>query len=111
MGRPSRIGCAVIGKAHMCKSQHEECDSKSNETPFGIVRMATPGDGNDINKDLADKGNGTKEPPAKMVRVDELEASIKQILERTLRKATQEHNPLTEKASQDSARCEKSPCQ
>ena len=71
--------------------------------------MATPGDGNNVNKDLTDKGKGSKEPPAKMVRMDELKASIKEILERTLRKAAQERNPLTEKASQDSARGEKSP--
>jgi len=88
---------------------HEECDSKSKEISFGVVRMATPGDGNNVNKDLTDKGKGSQEPPAKMVRVDELETSIKKILERTLRKAAQEHNPLTEKASQDSARGEKSP--
>ena len=65
--------------------------------------MATPGDGNNVNKDLTDKGKG------KMVRVDELKASIKKILERTLRKEAQERNPLTEKVSQDSARGEKSP--
>ena len=49
--------------------------------------MAMPGDSNDINKDLANKGKGTKEPPAKMIRVDKLEASIEKILEKTLRKA------------------------
>ena len=66
---------------------HEECDSKSNDIPFGVVQMAMPGDSNDINKDLANKGKGTKEPPAKMIRVDKLEASIEKILEKTLRKA------------------------
>ena len=73
--------------------------------------MATPGEDNGSNKDPVDKGKGTMEPPAKMVRVDELEASIEKILEKTLRKAAQDHNPPTEKVSQHSARGEKSPRQ
>ena len=97
----------------MRKSEHEDTRSVIHRLaiPFGVVRMATPGDDNGSNKVLADKGKGTMEPPAKMVRVDELEASIEKILEKTLRKAAQECNPQTEKASQDSARGEKSPRQ
>ena len=45
---------------------------------------------------MINKGAGIK-PPPKMVQVDELEASIKKILERTLRKATLGFNPATKK--------------
>ena len=35
IGRPSRIGCAVIGKVRMRKSEHEECDSPTTNPPSG----------------------------------------------------------------------------
>ena len=39
---------------------------------------------------IKERNKGTKEPPVKIVRVDELKAFIEKILERTLRKAAQE---------------------
>jgi len=83
---------------------HEECDSQSNKT-----LSETPGDDIDANKDPTDKGKGPKEPPVKMVKVDELEVSIEKILERTLRKAAQECSPSAENTLKDSARGEESP--
>ena len=56
-------------------------------------------DKRDTRSDLVvDKGDGI-EPPPKVVWVDELEAFIEKLLDRTLRKTTQGHNPATEKSS------------
>ena len=57
-----------------------------------------PDKGDTRTDSVVNKGDAGIEPPPKMVWVDELEASIKKILERTLKKATQGHNPATEKA-------------
>jgi len=73
--------------------------------------MATPESQKDTDKDPVGKGKEPREPPAKMVRVDELEASIEKILERTLRKAAEERSAPTEKTTQASTKGEKSPRQ
>ena len=60
--------------------------------------MATPGNNPNTSKDQSEKDKDSLEPPAKMIQVDELESSIEKILERTLRKATQEQGPTTSTA-------------
>ena len=55
--------------------------------------MTTSGKDPSTSKDTSEKDTGLTEPPAKLIRVDELEASIGKILERTLRRATEGQGP------------------
>jgi len=44
-----RVRCYWKGThAQKRTREHEECDSKSNEISFRVVRMVTPGNGNNI---------------------------------------------------------------
>jgi len=78
MGRLNKIECAAIGKARMPKSKHEDMRSVIHKVTRFLVRMAMPDD-KDTNKDPADKGKGPKKLPAKIIKMDELEVSIKKV--------------------------------